>query len=191
MKNKKKLLLLVLLLAAILVAAGLGYRYFSKIYSPPAQELPTQSGERQPVKAADVTVKNWDGEMVRLSDYFGKPCVVNFWATWCGPCKSELPAFQAMYEKYGDSIHFLMIDLTDGTAEPEDEVRAFIEENGYTFPVYFDTEFSAAETYAPPGVPATLYIDADGYVLDAVTGAMSTTALEAFFEKYSFVDPQS
>ena len=185
MKNKKGTLLMVFLFAATLIAATLGYRYFSKIYTPPIQEQPTVPA---PMAAPDFTVKNQEGEMVDLSDSFGKPIVVNFWATWCDPCKAELPSFQAAYDAYGQDVTFLMVNLVDNYVEFEDDVRAFVEEEGYTLPVYYDVDFSAVDAYDPPGTPATVFIDARGNVVDAVTGALSFPALEAFLQKHGFID---
>ena len=94
-------------------------------------------------KAPDFTVINNNGDEVKLSDYIGKLVVVNFWATWCGPCASELPAFDNAYEKYKDEVEFLMVNLTDGYSETVDKVKKYVKDNGYTFPVYYDTKYSA------------------------------------------------
>ncbi len=130
--------------------------------------------------APDFTVQNTAGETVKLSDYIGKPVIINFWATWCGPCKSELPAFNEISAAYGESIHFLMINLTDGGTETVEKVTAFVNDNDYTFPLYFDTEAVAAATYGVYSIPLTVFVDAKGNLLGGHSGAMSEETLEAY-----------
>lgn len=79
-----------------------------------------------------------DGNTVRLSDMFGKPVVINFWATWCPPCKRELPDFDRLCREYGDRVVFMMVNLTDGRRDTVDGTKKFVSEKGYTFPVYFE-----------------------------------------------------
>ncbi len=134
------------------------------------------------IPAMDFTVYTEDGTAVKLSDFYGKPIVVNFWATWCGPCKSELPAFDALYNEYNDEISFMMVNLTDGAQETVDSVTDFINKNNYTFPVYYDTEMNAAITYGVYSIPATLFIDADGNIVASQLGAMSEDTLKNYIK---------
>ena len=123
------------------------------------------SGEDpEQVPAPDFTVENALGEEVMLSDFVGKPIVLNFWASWCGPCKNEMPDFQTVYETYGEDVVFLMVNLTDNSRETKETAMAYIEEEQYTFPVYFDVEQEAAYAYYVTSVPATYFIDTEGYV---------------------------
>ena len=105
---------------------------------------------------ADFTVYDADGNPVKLSGYFGKPIVLNFWASWCPPCKSEMPHFEAAYLANPD-VQFLMVNMTSG--DDMDSAKAFIEENGYTFPVLFDTTGEAGYVYQATSLPMTLFID--------------------------------
>ena len=132
--------------------------------------------------APDFTVQNEEGESVSLSDYVGKPVIINFWATWCGPCKSELPAFDAAYREYGEDVHFLMVNLTDGTQETVDKVKKFVENGGYSFPVLFDTESDGAMTYGVYSIPLTVFVDARGNLLGGHPGAMSAQTLEEYVD---------
>ena len=136
------------------------------------------------VPAADFTVQDWEGGKVSLSDYYGKPIVVNFWATWCGPCKSELPAFDNAYAAYRDEITFLMVNMTDGYSETVAGTKQFIEENGYSFPVYFDTSYEAYQAYGVTAIPMTLFIDADGKLITSVLGAMSESTFAGYLQEY-------
>lgn len=134
------------------------------------------------IPAIDFTVYTEDGISVNLSDYYGEPIVVNFWATWCGPCKSELPAFEKLSNEYINEVTFMMVNLTDGAQETIPGVTDFIKKNGYTFPVYFDTEMDAALTYGVYSIPATLFIDADGNIVASQLGAMSEDTLKNYIK---------
>lgn len=140
--------------------------------APPETEDPNKN------TAPDFPVLDADGNTVRLSDMFGKPVVINFWATWCPPCRSELPAFDKLYRQYGNEVSFMMIDLTDGYRETVEGVKRFISENGYTFPVYYDTEGSAAEAYNVSSIPFTVAVGRNGNIVGTHLGAMSEAALE-------------
>lgn len=127
--------------------------------------------------ATDFSVVDQEGNEVKLSDLQGKPVVLNFWASWCGPCKSEMPDFQKIFEEYQDNIHFMMVNLTDGSQETVDSATAFIEDEGYSFPVYFDTKLEAATTYNIYSVPQTYFVDAEGNLVAYVTGAIDESIL--------------
>jgi thiol-disulfide isomerase/thioredoxin len=129
--------------------------------------------------ATDFIVYLEDGSEVKLSDNFGKPMIVNFWATWCSPCKMELPHFEDKYQEFKDSINFMMVNLTDGVRDTLESVTAFITDNQYTFPVYYDTEYSAAYAYNIMSIPTTLLIDADGNIVDTLVGTLSEKDLQA------------
>ena len=101
----------------------------------------------------------------------------------CGPCKSELPAFDAMYEKYGDEVVFMMINLTDGYNETVNGVKEFVLDSGYSFPVYYDTKYDAANTYGIYSIPETVFINADGSIYYTQLGAMSEKVLENYIKQ--------
>ena len=145
----------------------------------PDAASPAESGGAPAATAADFTVQDRDGNEVRLSDCFGKPVVLNFWASWCGPCVGELPGFQAMYETYGDEVTFLMVNLTDGVDETVSGVKTFVDSNGYTFPVYFDVEYDGAVTYGISSIPQTFFLNADGEIVGSQLGSMDEATLEA------------
>ncbi len=132
----------------------------------------------QKTKAPDFTVYDKDENEVKLSDYIGKPIVLNFWASWCGPCKSEMPDFNEKYQELGEDINFLMINMTDGSRETVKSASEFISENGFEFPVFYDTQLDAALTYGAYSLPVTFFIDADGYVIAQATGAIDMETLQ-------------
>ncbi len=130
------------------------------------------------IQAPDFTVVDLEGNSHKLSDFQGKPVILNFWASWCGPCKSEMPEFQSFYETYGEEIHFLVVNLTDGVQETLEKASGYIADQGYTFPVYFDTSMEAANAYGISAIPMTFFLDAEGYVETAFRGAISENQLQ-------------
>ena len=133
--------------------------------------------KQQLTKAPDFAVYDSSGRKVNLSDYIGKPIVLNFWASWCGPRQSEMPDFHEKYLELGDEIHFLMVNMTGGR-ETLSSAKAFISEKGYTFPVFYDTDSDAAMTYNVYSLPTTYFIDAEGYLIAQATGAISANTLQ-------------
>ena len=130
--------------------------------------------------APDFTVLDKDGNTVRLSEKFGKPIVINFWATWCPPCKQELPDFDKLCKEYGDRVVFMMVNLTDGYRDTVDGTKRFVSGKGYTFPVYFDTKDNAASAYNVSSIPQTTFIDANGNIYTTRIGAMNEATLRIY-----------
>ena len=191
MKNKKILLILVLVFVFLLGGASILYRQMEKELAPEQLDVQetqetqetgelTESGETEQAKAAapDFTVCDKDGNEVHLSDYIGKPVVLNFWASWCGPCKMELPDFQEKYLEHGEEVQFLMINLTDGARETMDGAAAFVSEQRYTFPVFYDTKSSASAAYGTYSIPVTYFIDSEGYAVGRAVGAIDGETLQ-------------
>lgn len=153
-----------------------------------AEDVPEEAPAEEPaeeVPAPDFTIMDLDGSMVSLSDRLedGKPIVLNFWATWCGPCTSELPAFNKAAADYADEITFMMINLTDGQVETVPGVREFLTENGYSLPVYFDQKGSASGPYGASSIPLTYFITSDGMVAGGHMGSMSEETLYNYLDQ--------
>ena len=194
-KQKLRLLLLVAGFALLLIVGVLVYPRLSAQWAPDrlqVQSTPTTAagtepadatvteptGQTQPsLMAPDFTVYDREGNPVKLSDYFGKPIVLNFWASWCGPCQSEMPDFQEKYQELGDRIHFLMVNVTSGR-ETMGSATAFLDEKGYTFPTLFDTSEEAAYLYSVYYLPTTYFIDAEGYLVARATSALDSQLLQ-------------
>ncbi len=195
-KDKTRLVLIAAALAAVVLLARFAYPRLSASFreSEPAAAADAVPGESTPEPetesaaqaAPDFTVYDDEGRAVSLSDFAGKPAVINFWATWCPPCRGELPDFDAAFAVYGEDIQFLMVDLTDGSRETEKTVRDFIKETGYRFPVFYDTQFSGAAAYGVSSIPMTVFVRADGTIhggqIGAISGAALTAGLEALLE---------
>ena len=197
MQKKTSFLVLVLVLAALIggayvlygrLSAGAGADNLS-VQTPPPAQTPGETGapqdsaapeETEPPKmeAPDFTAVDADGTEVKLSDYVGKPIVLNFWASWCSPCKSEMPEFNAAWEELDGEVQFLMVNMTDGARETVESAREYVEGEGFTFPVLFDTKSEAAIAYSAYSLPTTYFIDAEGYVTARAVGAIDGETLQ-------------
>lgn len=133
------------------------------------------------LQTEDFTVYDLNGQPVSLSDFLGKPIVVNFWSTWCESCVDELPLFEKLYSEYKESAAFLMINVPMDSALDE-KVNSFIDENGYTFPVYCDSDFSAADAYGVWAMPQSLFINKDGKLVQSYNGELSEDKLFSYFD---------
>ena len=180
----------------ILIVAVLLFAVASIVYSQLAPRFQRDADfdlNTQAPPAADFTVIDYDFDGVSLSSLIGKPVIVNFWASWCPPCIAELPYFQSVYEEYKDEVHFMMINLVDGSRETVDIAKRFVENNGYTFPVYFDTTGEASGKYKVFSIPSTIFVDSEGALVrvldnygnksDAYVGQMAESTLRSFVEQ--------
>ena len=189
MDQKKTLLILGLALVLLIAGAGLLYNGLSEQLEldrlAVRGETVTVAGETAPEAtvetqelAPDFTVYDADGNAYRLSDFRGTPVVLNFWASWCGPCKSEMPDFDEKAAQLAGKVQFLMVNLTDGAQETVETASAFIEAQGYTFPVFYDTDQSAAYAYGVYSIPTTYFIDAGGHGVAYASGAIGADILQ-------------
>lgn len=149
----------------------------SQVTEEPTEEQEEESTEEELVMAPDFKVYDAEGNAVNLSDYFGKPIILNFWASWCGPCQMEMPDFEEAYKEYGEEVQFLMVNSTAGSRETLETAQKFIEDNGYSFPVLFDTEANAAMAYGVNSLPNTFFIDGEGHAIARVRGIINMDTL--------------
>jgi len=139
----------------------------------------SQQQEAEKIEAIDIKVYDTDNNEVKLSDFSGKPVIINFWATWCPYCVDEMGYFENSYQEYGDDIVFMMIDAVDGTRETFEKGKAFIDEHEYTFPVYYDLDQHAVYVYQINSLPTTVFIDKEGYVVAYQPGGLTEDMLAA------------
>lgn len=128
--------------------------------------------------ALDFTLYDLEGNSVSLSDYSGTPLLINFWATWCPPCRSELPLIQQYQDKYGDDFLVLAVD----GGETAEDVQSFVDSQGYTMIFLLDVEFAVAELYQVRGFPTSLFIDANGVIQQVHIGELTEPMIVAYLE---------
>lgn len=127
----------------------------------------------------DFTATLTDGSEFTLSDHEGKVILLNFWATWCGPCVGEMPAFEKLQETYGEDLVLLAVN----SGEDEGTVTSFLEKNGYTFPVALDPEYAVAMLYPTDAIPYTVIIGTDGKVAVTQVGAGDADTMYAHYSE--------
>ncbi len=132
--------------------------------------------------AKDFTAYDDAGNPVTLRDMRGKPTVVNFFASWCGPCKMEMPYFETCYLEYGEQVNFMMVNLCAFGNDTKENGKKLVEEGGWTFPVYFDSDGDAAMGYAVRSMPTTIFVSADGELKGRHTGMIPEDTLRRTIE---------
>jgi cytochrome c biogenesis protein CcmG/thiol:disulfide interchange protein DsbE len=131
--------------------------------------------------AHDFSLSDLDGNRVALSDFRGKPVIINFWATWCPPCRLEMPELQRAYEAYAEDD---LVILAVNEAEQSEVVSSFFyEQMGYTFTPLLDEEGQVAEAYGAIGLPASFFVDAAGEVTAVHRGLLTQGQLEQYLEQ--------
>ncbi|MFS0887269.1 redoxin domain-containing protein [Peribacillus frigoritolerans] len=127
-------------------------------------------------KAPNFSLKTLDGKQVELSDYEGKKVMLNFWATWCPPCKKEMPDMEKYKQQAGDDVVVLAVNI-----DPENDVQAFVEDNGITFTIPLDSQSAknpVNERYKILSIPTTYFIDKKGIIRNKVISAMTLKDME-------------
>ena len=146
-----------------------------------ASENAEQKESEGPVEVGDdyrdFTAILTDGSRFTLSDHAGSVILINFWATWCGPCVRGMPAFPMLIEKYGEDLTLLAVNA----GELEESVQRFLEKNGYEFPVALDTEGEICNLYPSDGIPYTVLIGKDGTIASIHLGADTADAMYAVY----------
>lgn len=130
--------------------------------------------------APDFELPTLDGSTMRLSDLRGRPVVINFWATWCPPCRAEMPAIIQEYRRYkGEGLVVLAVNQAEDPAR----VAAFRDEFGMPFPILLDKRMVVSEKYEIRFLPTTFFINGDGTIVDMVTGGMNKAAVRVHFQR--------
>ena len=188
---KKNLLIwgsaLVFVLVAFLVTNNYGKNVTTSSQSEAEQKI-TQSStgnlgtntKSDLEKAIDFTLQDLNGNKVSLSDFRGKNVYLNFFTTWCPPCRTEMPDIEKVYQKYKDKdLVILAVDI----GEDKDSVKSFIEENNFSFKVLLDSEQSIAEKYKITAIPVSVFIDKEGNVIAKKVGAMTESEMESYINQ--------
>ena len=126
--------------------------------------------------APDFALETGEGEIIRLSELRGRPVILNVWASWCAPCRAEMPALQRVFQAYqAQGVEILGLNST--AQDDRQKAQAFAAEQGLTFPILFDTDGEATRLYAVRALPTTFFIDAQGIIQEVVAGGPMSEAL--------------
>lgn len=165
MSDKWKLFLLFLVLIGIFSLFSLYFIIFESKRTVPRVDY----GVKVSVAASDFSLPTLRGNYVKLSDYRGKVIFLNFWATWCPPCREEMPSMEALYQRLkGRDFEMLAVSID---RKGKEVVGPFVEKYGLTFPVLLDPENKTYNLYGLRGIPETFIIDKNGVIVYKVIGA--------------------
>ena len=178
MKLKRKLLIsafiLSILFSIIAMNAYKNYNQSSITTKPQTTSEPSNtsssSNNSSLIKATDFKLKDLEGNEVSLSQLKGKKVFLNFWATWCPPCKAEMPFIEKIYQETKDSD---LVIISVNVGEDAQTVKAFMNSNGYHFTALLDTENKASAIYNITAIPTSIFIDKNGYIVKTHTGTLS------------------
>ncbi len=163
--NKVLLAILLFLMVSMLSVTACGPNS-----EPPAGAKPTSPAERAEAgyTAPDFQLQSLDGKAVSLGSLRGKPVLINFWATWCGPCRGEMPYLQQIYRDWsGRGLEMLAIDVGENASTVQDYLRT----NNLSLPVLLDINETVLNRYHIVGIPTTFFVDKDGIIQEKVVGA--------------------
>lgn len=138
------------------------------------QQIP-QKGQKFP----DLVLESLDGDRIAFSSFAGKPIVINFWASWCEPCKEEMPLFEAVYRQQNADVMVLGVNYN----EPANVIRRFIEERQITFPILLDMDGKVAERFQVFGFPTTYFVDGEGVLRAAHVGQLNEALLNSYLRE--------
>lgn len=181
---------IILLLVVIVWVAVSNINKINRTLQPEAQiqnneketgeEVKVEELPRIHFKAPSFELKGLDDKSYTLESVKGKPIVLNFWASWCDPCKKEAPEMVKLYRNYKDYLEIYAVNLTTG--DNLESVKKFVDEYGFSFPVLLDSKDVAASKYNIQAIPTTFFINADGIIVDQIIGYGGKTLLAKKFE---------
>jgi peroxiredoxin len=161
--------------SVVVLILGAGWMALS---IPPAGTVTggTIPAPRQGFAAPDFALPDDLGNVIRLSDLRGKPVLVNFWASWCPPCKAEMPAMQRIHQEYAEQ-GFVILAVNTTYQDDEAAARQFLQERGLTFPVLYDRAGGSADLYEVRALPTSFFVDSQGVIQEVVVGGPMSEAL--------------
>jgi peroxiredoxin len=183
---------ILLLLSGLLIglAAGIAFffglnrinpfeRWFAEDTPASLSESPSVYAPDKGKPAPEFILENLAGESVSLADLRGKVVLLNFWATWCGPCRVEMPTLESRHQQYPEQFAVVGIDFD----EPKENVAAFVEEFGLTFPILLDPGGDVQNAYRIRGYPTSVFLDKDGLVQIVHIGIMTEEQLDEYLQE--------
>jgi cytochrome c biogenesis protein CcmG, thiol:disulfide interchange protein DsbE len=185
--NSKMIWILLLVLFLLVCSVYFDHNKVSNIDQQSQQNLSPDTSASSPKAAKgklapEITLNDLNGQAVKLSNYRGKVVVLNFWASWCPPCKSEMSELDKAAREYasGADAVLLTVNLTDGSSETVDKARKYIDDNKYSLSVLLDTQSRAANAYNITSIPTTYIIDKQGVIVNYIVGPTNRDALNAY-----------
>lgn len=175
-KKRWEILMLVSLAAAIL------WTVVSRVPSAVGAPLSSSPSPREGFLAPDFTLDTLDGKKVTLSELGGKIVIINLWATWCPPCRAEMPALENAYKQYKES-EVIILGLNVTNQDSEKDIPSFVKEFGLTFPILLDRDGSVSALYQLRGLPTTYFVNREGIIRTVVVGGpMNETFIRSKIE---------
>jgi len=172
---------LIVLMASILILGAL-WTLISRASDTSLQQSGPPSHPKEGFTAPDFTLDLLDGRQLTLSELRGHPIVLNFWASWCLPCRSEMPAIENVYQGYKD-LGLVVIGLNLTSQDSESDARAFVQELGLTLPIALDRDGYVRDRYQLIGLPSTYFIDQSGIIRSIIVGGpMSEATIQSNIE---------
>lgn len=151
-----------------ILAVLVGLTIYFNVTKANTNEVRAEEGYISP----NFTIEDMEGNIVSLDDFKGKPVFINFWASWCGPCRDEMPFIDEAYQKYKDQIGFLMINEIETEKKKLSSVESFMQEFNLSFPVLLDRQSKVADLYKVYGYPTSYFINSNGTIIKMVPGGM-------------------
>lgn len=169
-----------LIFRTTILAVLIGATIFAIVSSSQADKTIYREGDQAPNFQLQQVNKNNDLELIQLSDLEGKGVMLNFWGTWCEPCKDEMPHMEALYPEYHEKGIEIVAVSIDGT---EFVIHPFIDNYDLTFPVVHDKTGEVKDLYKIGPMPSTFFINPEGEIVEVVEGALTLERLEQSFQK--------
>ncbi|MBM3181739.1 MAG: TlpA family protein disulfide reductase [Chloroflexi bacterium] len=170
------------ILMLVSLAAGVLWTVVSRVPSAVDAPLSTSPSPREGFLAPDFTLDTLDGTKVTLSELRGKIVLINLWATWCPPCRAEMPALENAYKQYKDS-GVVVLGLNVTNQDSEKDIPPFVDEFGLTFPILLDRDGSVSALYQLKGLPTTYFVNREGIIRTVVVGGpMNETFIRSKIE---------
>jgi peroxiredoxin len=174
----KKVLAAVVLISLLTVAIVQAVNKNSDVPESANTTSAAKEGLSVGAKAPDFELKTLTGDSVKLSDLKGKKVMLNFWATWCPPCKEEMPAMEKLHKEAGEDLLILAVNI-----DPHLDVQGFVNENKLTFPILLDTDDTVNEKYQILSIPTTYFIDSKGIIQHVSLGSMEYDEMKELTKK--------
>ena len=162
-------------ISILILILGAGWIWISRIPAA-AEGTERVTAPTKGFPAPVFTLKDSEGSIYELSSLKGKAVLINFWASWCPPCRSEMPAMEEVFEQYQNQ-GFVILAVNSTIQDDLDEAKEFFKEMGLTFPLLLDTDGSVTQTYQVRSLPTSFFIDREGIIQEVIIGGPMSEAL--------------